>query len=67
MSVITTKTKDVDRDRLYHQQGDDEHSFAADALRVRLERDHGDRANQSDHVGREPGSQSICRVSLWPK
>lgn len=37
------------------------------ALRVRLERDHGDRANQSDHVGREPGNQSICRISLWPK
>ena len=36
-------------------------------LRVRLERDHGDRANQSDHVGREPGNQSICRISLWPK
>ncbi|SMY03039.1 AMP-binding protein [Brevibacterium antiquum] len=42
-------------------------AYAALPLRVRLERDHGDRANQSDHVGREPGSQSICRVSLWPK
>ena len=43
------------------------HEVVDAPLRVRLERDHGDRANQSDHVGREPGNQSICRISLWPK
>lgn len=33
-----------------------------DALRVRLERYHGDRASQLDRVGRETGNQSRCRT-----